>query len=344
MKILILTRIDDASPKVLAISLKNMLERQGVQVDISYRINILKRMNTYSFYSNSLGLTYLEIKRRLQFFISDFKFIKQLKGYDAVIISECTPNSFWLNYYAIEKLKKIISPKPVMLYEVYFLGNTPYQINKLRAQGNPTIERYHWHLAITEVTEIHTSPKPPWSCIGLDLKSMGLKPQIKDDFFAIVDFEQAGYEAERQLQIKALNYLDIKYISFEERMPMEEIRDYYKRASLIFVQFPEAFGVPIAECLAFGTAVFTPNIEWVMSWRLKGDKENVDLKLADCFFIYKNLEMLISQLSEFKINYHSFNSPKFIFNSFVSHYPHIYYGSDLALQEVVKRIKNQNFD
>ena len=344
MRILILTRIDDASPKVLAISLKNMLERQGVKVDVSFRINILKRMNNHNYLSSSLGLTYLRIKNKLKYFIKDLKFIRDLKAYDAVIISECTPNSFWLDYYAIEKLKLIISPKPVVLYEVYFLGNTPYQINKLLEQGNPTIERYYWHLAVAEVTEIHAKPKPPWSCIGLDLKSMGLKPSIKKEFFAIVDFKQPGYEKERRMQIKALEFLKIPYISFSSRMPMEEIRDYYKRASLIFVQSPEAFGLPIAECLSYGTAVFTKEIEWVMSWRILNTDIINKFTLPECFYVYNNYERLVKQLEQLREEYHQKKTPITVFNTFIANYPHFYEGDDLPLKDFLKIIKKNQFN
>ena len=344
MRILILTRIDDASPKVLAFSLRNMLERQGVKVDVSFRINILKRMNHHNYLSSSLGLTYLKIKNKLQSIIGDFKFIRDLKTYDAIIISECTPNSFWLDYYAIEKLKKIISPKPVILYEVYFLGNTPYQIDKLIGQGNPTIERYDWHLAITNITEIQSSPKPPWSCIGLDLKSLDLKPTVKNEFFAIVDFEQSGYEKERCMQIKALEFLKIPYVSFSSRMPMAEIRNYYRKASLIFLQFPEAFGIPVAECLSCGTAVFTKEIEWVMSWRIVNTDSTNKFTLPECFYVYNNYERLIKQLKKLRDEYHQKTTPVSVFNTFITNYPHFYEGDDSSLKEFLKRIKKNQFN
>lgn len=340
---LILTHPDDASPKVLAFSLKHMFVTLNVAADISFEINVLRRINTFNYKSKTLGATFLLLKRKLQFLIHDFKFIKSLNNYDAIIISECTPNSFWLDYHAIEKLKSILHPKPVLLFEVYYLGNTPFQINKLIKKGNPTMERYDWHLAVTDITEVHSKPDVPWSCIGLDLKSMGLKPQIKEEFFAIVDFEQKGYEANRRMQIEALDKLGIPYVEFKERMPLVKIRDYYSRASLIFVQSPEAFGVPIAECLSYGTAVFTPQAEWLMSWRLISEKQIISNNLPNCFFIYKNFELLVDLLSEFKNSYQSKETPKLIFDSFISNYPHFYKGDTIALHHVIERIKNQNF-
>ena len=344
MRILILTRPEDASPKVLTFSLEQMLKRQNIEVDISFRIGVLSRIRRFNFQSNTLGSSFFYLKSIIKFLLGDFLFLVRLRNYDAVVISECTPISFWLNYYDIEKLKAMLRTRPVILYEVYYLGNTPYQINKLLKNGHPTIERYDWHLAVTDITEIYNKPEPPWSCIGLDLQALGLKPKHKEDFFAIVDFEQSGYEDERQLQIKALDSLGIPYISFNQHMPMNEIRRYYSMASLIFVQFPEAFGLPIAECLSYGTVVFTKKTEWLMSWRIIDKTNPENLKLPECFFVYENYELLTKQLKQLKDNYNQKTTPKNIFNTFISNYPHFYKGNDVALKDVLDRIKTNQFN
>src|SRR5690606_39168146 len=139
------------------------------------------------------------------------RLIKRLKSYDAIVISECSPNGFWKDLYQVEKLKLIIK-RPVLFYEVYFLGNAPTQMVSLRQSGHSLTERYDWHLAVADVTEIRTLTNESWSCVGIDLTHTALKPTPKDEFIALIDFSQSGYEHFRDEQLNVLHDLGIKTV------------------------------------------------------------------------------------------------------------------------------------
>ena len=202
------------------------------------------------------------------------------------------------------------------------------------------MERYDWHLAVTDTTEVRSLPKPPWSVVGLNLEGEGLGLGHKKDFFAIVDFERKGYEKFRDDQIRVLDKLGLPYVAFEKRMTMPEIRDYYKRASLIFLSFPETFGVPIAECLACGTAVFTPSSSWPMSWRLdENPKPNSEGLLPECFIEYIDSVNLEKELMSFYKAWDIKKTPKIINDIFLKTYPHFFYGNLDGVKTYLKTIK-----
>lgn len=338
MKIAIIVRPDDASPKVLAISLQKLIKKCNVECDVFYEHGFLMRRVPLFGKFKQKGNLHFTLKRYLKHYTHDKKLISILKSYDAVIISDCAPNGFWKDHFGIEKLKKILR-KPIAFHEVYYLDNVPSHVKKLRKYGHPTIERYDWHLAVTDVTEVKSAPKPPWSLVGLNLENEGLEIGHKKEFFAIVDFERRGFEEFRNEQIRVLDKLGLPYVAFENRMSMTEIRDYYKRASLIFLSFPETFGVPIAECLACGTAVFTPSSSWPMSWRLdENPKPNSIGELPNCFIEYENAEKLEICLLEFYRNWNMEKTPRKIQEVFLETYPHFFYGRLEGVNEFLKEL------
>ncbi len=345
MKITIFCRPDDASPKVLANSLKKILEKEiGVNININYDINFLTRLLPLFSKNKSEGSLHYRARKKLKYMVKDFKTLKVLKGMDAIIISECTPTGFIRNLYGIEELRKRIK-RPILFHEVYYLENALKQYYYLKQTNNPGIERYDWHLAITDTTGIRSIPKPPWSVIGLNIKDLELAPQPKKEFFVLLDFRVGKYDSYRKTQIKVLKKLGIRYFEFKERMPMQEIRDYYKKAAVFFISFPEAFGLPIAECLAYGTTIYTPHKEWAMSWRLgmKLEDKDSDSYLPECFTEYsgeKDLEVKLKQLKE---SYHLEKTPLKIFDSFYENYPHFYEGQQDEAKKLISRIKANKF-
>lgn len=344
MRIAIIVRPDDASPKVLAISLQKLLAKCEVASDIFYEHGFLMRRVPLFGKFRQQGKLHFTIKRYLKHYWSDRKLMLTLKKYDAIVVSDCEPNGFWKHHFGIENLKRQFK-KPIAFHEVYYLGNVPTHVKRLKLQGHPTMERYDWHLAVTDITEIKSSPRPPWSLVGLNLEGEGLEIGHKSDFFAIVDFERKGYEKYRDDQIKVLEKLRLPYVAFEERMSMSEIRDYYKKASLIFLSFPETFGVPIAECLACGTAIFTPSSSWPMSWRLDANPEPNSIgKLPNCFVEYKTPDGLQKLLKKFYEDWDMVKKPKEIQDTFFKTYPHFYSGNLEGVHEFVKVLNKINLD
>jgi hypothetical protein len=337
MKVAILTREDDKSPKVLAKSLKTMCEIIDVECDIIYDISMLIRMQPIT-EKRRFSIPFIKrLYSTCKYFRKIKVFIKELSAYDIIVISECTPNAFWRGYYAIEILRKHLK-KPILLHEVYFLGNAPTQIKRLIEEKEPGIERYDWHFAVSEVTEIKSLPIKNWSRIGLNLEHAGLKPTIKQRFLVLVDFEQPGYELYRKEQIQILKEASIPYISLEGSYTMDEIRDLYRQACVLLIQFPEAFGLPIAECLASGAYIMTPSSAWPMSWRLDENPQvHSEGTLPDCFQVYDSSETFRSQLLNLKHMYDLKNTPERIFSTYIQHYPHYYYGNSHELKIALQR-------
>lgn len=344
MKIAIITRSDDRSPKVLAQGLEAMLKAAGAGCTIFYETGALIRLQSLTQALKFPVTVPKRIYSKLKFFKRDKNFLRELRNYDAVIVSECTPNGFWRGYYAIEKLKRRIK-KPILFYEVYYLGNAPTQLERLKQEGEPGPERYDWHLAVTDVTEIRTSAGKGWTRVGLDLSYTGLRPLPKKEFLVLVDFVQPGYEHYRQEQLEVLDKAGIAYVALEGSYTMEAIRALYRRASVLLIQFPEAFGLPIAECLACGAYIFTPDSSWAMSWRLD-EQPGVHEKgkLAPCFVEYADAPDLKNKLLDLQAHYDLEKTPATVFTQFVEYYPHFYYGERDVVKSLLKMIENGLFE
>lgn len=339
IKFAILTRPDYRSPRILAESLKSQIEKAGHVADVFFDIDVLTRLKNYSESNKSIKYHFW-LRKKIKNLIKDSFLHYKLRNYDAIIISECTPNGFWRDLYHVEKFRAIIK-KPIIYHEVYYLGNAPTQIDKLKKEGDATIERYDYHLAVTDVTEIRSVSNDKWTYIGLDMSDWNFSYKHKDEFVVLVDFIQDGYEKYQEEQIKVLEDLKIKYIVLKERYTIDEIRKIYKRSSVFFLQFPEAFGMPIAECLASGVQIFTPNSGWPMSWRLDENPEvHGPGKLPECFTVYDDGADLKKKLLSFKQQYDLKESPQQIFDNFLYHYPHLYYGNQEGISQLLNWVKN----
>jgi len=338
MKIAILSRPDFRSPRILSDSLQLHLEQQGVEIEIFYRIGLLNRM--VSFNDSKLSFHFW-IKRKLKHFLEDARLLKRLKQFDAVIISECIPNGFLKRIYNVEKFKGIIK-KPVGIYEVYYLGNAPTQIEFLQKNKEQLLDRFDFHLSIASVTEIKQTTSKNWFPIGIKTESWNLKPLSKKEIVAIIDFAFPGNELVRQSQINALKNCGIKYISLERSFTIEEIRQIYQQGSIYFMQSYEAFGLPVLECLLAGCQVFAAKSWWPMSWRLN---ENPEIHsagiLPECFTVYDGEEELKNKLLAFKESYDFESTPEKVFDNFLNHYPEFYYGNEVEVQRLITYLKDQ---
>ena len=337
MKIAILTRPDFRSPRILADSLKLHLEQQGVEVAVFYEIGLLNRMVSYG---DSKLSFHFWLQRKLKRFRQDRKLLRKIKEFDAVIISECIPNGFLKKLYDVEKLKRLIN-KPVGFYEVYYLGNAPTQIQKLEKNEDALLDRYDFHLSVSNVTEVKLPLAYNWFHVGIKVSSWNLKPLPKKEIIAIIDFAFAGNESIRLSQINALNKNGIKYISLECAYTIEEIREIYQQGAIYFMQSYEAFGLPLLECLCAGCQIFTPESWWPMSWRLnENPKIHGEGILPDCFTLYDNSE-LEEKLMKFKVEYDLIKTPQKVFDNFLANYPEFYYGNDKELQRVLTHLKDK---
>ncbi|MBN2486811.1 MAG: hypothetical protein JXB34_12625 [Bacteroidales bacterium] len=338
LKIAIVSGPENGSPKVLSATLEKFILNTGNYARKFYRVKALTRLfPAKTVNENKL----LWIVFKLLHFIGDSLFFSSLKNFDAVIVCSCTPYAFYKHSYNVKAFKKKIDNKPVLYYAVQYLENSPTIKKRLVEGGHDLLGRYDWHLTVSPITELRGTPAPPWSQIGLYLKSSGLVPMPRKEFLVVVDFLRPGYEQYREIQLKVLKELNIAYISLEKPYSMEEIRAIYQKASVYFIQFPEAYGMPIAECLACGSYIGTPHSAWAMSWRLD---EKVEVHgpgtLPECFLVYDNEDDLREKLIVLRDKYHLENTPKAVFDNFFAHYPSFYDGNMPALKEVLGRIES----
>ena len=334
MKIAILTRPDNKSPKIMALSLQNSLIEQGNDCDIFYNIYALKRLIPLNKPLRAKTSFHFRVKQKISNYVKDKSFFNTLKKYDAIIISECIPNGFWRGQYALDKFKKTIN-KPLGFLEVFFLDAAPNHIKALKENGDYLQQAYDFHLALSKVSYIKTETSENKFQVGLNLKSQGLNRMKKKDFYILMDFRYPGNEELYKEQIQALKKANIPYKKLEGQYTIEEIRELYKNATAFVMQHYESFGLPIAECLSYGTKILTPDSSWPSAFRLENKPEYYKPgKLADCFKTFNNINEFITEVKSLQEGAKK-DVSKDIFNSFVNNYPSFYYGNT---QEIIRFI------
>lgn len=343
-KIAIVTKPYYSSPRILANCLhKSFSKSEAVQSELFYKIFVFKRLLSYSKVKNNYNYFAWRAYQLLNY-IQDWLFLRKLKTFDVVIIVETSPKVYLSNTYDLLKLKKELGDIPLLYHGVYYLGLAPTMISYLQNGEHNLEDIFDWHLSVSEVTEIRGKPKTPWSQIGLNLQTTGLTPSPKKELLAVIDFYREGYEEERNEQIKALETVGIPYIELSGSYTIDEIREIYKKTTFYFLQFPESFGVPIAECLSCGAYVFTPDTSWAMAWRLD---EEVQIhgpgKLAECFVLYEGQKGLQEKLRYYKTEYDLKESPQKVFKTFIDNYPDYYYGNKSGFNKILKKIELCDF-
>ncbi|EPR67540.1 hypothetical protein [Cyclobacterium qasimii] len=340
-KIAIVTKPNYSSPRILANCLHSFFSQaEGVQSEVFHELFVFKRLLSYAKVAKNYN--YFSWKSyQLIHYIQDQLFLRKLKKYDAVVVVECSPKAFLNNSFDFVKLKGILKDIPLIFHEVYYLGNGPTMVTYLAEGGHHQEDIFDWHLSVSEVTEIRSKPKAPWSQIGLYLKSTGLVPVPKKEHLAVIDFYREGYEEERNVQIKALEAVGIPYIELSGSYTFDEIRDVYKKATFYFLQFPESFGLPIAECMSCGAYVFTPDTSWAMAWRLDDEVQiHGPGKLADCFVVYDGQKGLEEKLIQYKSEYDLQESPKKVFQIFMDNYSDYYEGNKPELDNFLNKLQS----
>jgi len=340
IKIAVITRASFASPRVLANCLAAYLREREFDVSVFYNIDFFKRALTYSMVRKKYNLFAWYAYKIIHFF-NDKVVLKQLKEFDLIIIAETIPKCFLKDEFDFVKGKQMLNNIPFIYHGVYYVGNAPTILDKFEKEGQNSADIFDWHLAVSEVTEIRSKPAPPWSQVGMYLKSTGLKPTTKSRTFAVVDFERQGREQIRNDQIQILESIGIPYVALSGTMSIEEIREIYKEATYYFIQFPESFGLPIAECLSCGAYIFLPESSWAMAWRLD---ENPGIHgpgtLAECFVVYGDKENLKTKLEQMEKEYDLEETPKFVFDIFLKYYRSYYEGNEEQFDLFLENIPN----
>lgn len=279
------------------------------------------------------------IRNKLTNYLADKKLISELNNYDAIILAECYPNAFWKNYFAIDEMKKKYRGKFISYTEAP-IDSAP--LNKLKHFDKDDYDEgiYDFNLFVTDLMEVKSNLNSKQVVAGINISHIeSLHPYPKKEFIAVVDFAQPGYEMYREQQINVLAKLKINTIALEGYYDIEEIRKIYSQAAVFFLSFPETFGLPIAECLASGTYVYSPDSSWPMAWRLNEDAKPMgEGILPDCFKIYRNNEELENKLTELLKDYNQEETPIKVFNTFIENYNNFFYGDKKAVKYIIDQI------
>jgi hypothetical protein len=292
MKILILTSDKHRSPRVLGESLYLQLVKNGVDVVLSFNLPIFRLVNPKGLI-NFLKWIWTGLRRFL------FKKFLMLNDFDVIIISECIPNAFIKSYYDFTDLKE--SKAKICLYEVYDINLTPSQFEKFSSSVHLGIDYFDYYLSGSKRTEI---PETSFSSqnsyyIGIFLNNFRTPDFLKKDL-AILDFPASGYEEFRKNQILFLKDCAIPFIELNGEYTHYELRFLYAQAKYYFLSGPEAFGLPISECLFNGTIVFTPDITYPTAWKKDGE-------LPSNFVVYNGFDDLKRSLDFLKTNFDAFS-------------------------------------
>jgi hypothetical protein len=241
--------------------------------------------------------------------------------------------------YNVERLKQIVQ-KPVLFFEVYYLGIVPQQIEMLKLNGDALPDRYEMHLSVSQVNDMREHPSDKWFSVGLLAKGFNLYPKRKSELVAILDFPQVNYLEHRKMQMKALERAGIKYILLEDNnYSFEDIRKIYLEGALFLLQTPEAFGIPILECLCCGTQIFSAK-GWPIAWRISVNHTRWgEGDLPECFTEYDDEDDLVKKLIQFKNTFDLTETPNKVFRNFLAHYPEYYYGNNEETSRFLKRLK-----
>jgi len=253
---------------------------------------------------------------------------KEVASADCIVVVCQSPTAFYRDNLArLEWLRENYPDIPVVLYESKYLPNQGwYSRIKRHPEGYYGLERFDWYLCGSLGNEFAFPRDLPkiYSLIGINLQHKTLCPEQKD-FRALVDFPRKGYEAEREVQIAALEEAGVPYVELKGRYTIDEIRSIYRRTSIYFVSCRESFCLPVVEIQLCGGLIFAPYSRWLPAYFIGKDIYSAgNGKLGKNFHVYENDKAkLVKIITECKKNFNAENNIK----TFAKDYP-IFYEQD----------------
>jgi hypothetical protein len=340
VKIAILADNEDSFVKPTAEGLQRMMLASGAEARIFYDglerlgcIHLPTRQYIRNPSRGSLGGNLLRyLFKEIPAFYS---FVIELRKFDAIVVVNSIGRAYFTSFFSDESVRQLLPHVPLVLYDLFYLPTRGFWGKWLKEGkpergisrgGNWGMERYDWYLVASIVSECPVPPGvQPYSVVGLNLDDGTLRPEPKDEFVALIDFEQPNYFYERAVQILACEKTETKYTVLRGHYSISQIREIYRKSSIYFVAARESFGLPICELQACGSYVFTPYQHCCPSHWLKEDifKEGPGL-LSPNFVVYDNdIETLIEQIQNVKQRY----DPLKVVDTFHQYHPHYYYGN-----------------
>jgi len=352
MKVAILTNNQSSFIQPMAFGLKRMLARIGVEGQVfplglaMLDYSAFNRVQTgfNNMFKSTLSLTHGGRYQRRQ--NVSWSEVKQFEGcldkFDLIVVVSNIPDAFIAKRLnRIEKIRNKLTV-PIVSYQNYYLGTRGRWSSLIKDTvnygGGFGLERYDWYLSASMVSEYPLSKQPhPCSLIGHDLKDANLFIPQGKRFKVLLDFNRKGFEAFRQLQIRALQETNTEYVQLTGRYSISEIRRMYRDCGAFFTSFRESFGLPLVENQLCGNYIFLPYRSWAPSHYInKSLFESGQGDLGRNFIIYDNelckLKALIRQCRE---NYY----PEQNLANFQAEYPALYKGDLTQLRAFVNKVE-----
>lgn len=327
MRILIFSRPGDCFPNIISKGLLEMIQNHGFEAEVIHEIPFLMRslpLNEKPIrWEVNLGF---RIREKIKYCWTDYRLKKKLAKADLIVVSECFANLFWKNYLYIEILRKISKAKLVS-YSDGPLNSAPD--HKLRWLNSNDFDetRFDFNLFVTDKIEQKFELNANQFKIGVKLTELTEFKLSTKIFQVLFDFDQEGFEEEREFQVRAVNSLGIQNKKLIGKYSNKEIRQIYSESNLLFLSFPETFGLSIAEALYYGCKIMIPDRSWVMSWDLYEE-------LPDCFVVYNRnniTEVLRKELMS--VNF----SREKIQRQFQEKYPFFVHGNTNELEKFLNQ-------
>lgn len=315
-RVAVVTRSAFRSPRYLAKGLGRMLRRSGVAVDcFIHGLSWLEAIKCRS-----------ESRRHGAIAVFADQWLKYLRRYDVIVVSDTI---------GIARDARLLAPlrqlgKPLMLYEVFALTGSRYFLDQMPATAASQFD------ALLVSSAIHDDPLvdgPPIFEIGLELLEPATTRRDKP-FVAMLDFDRPGYQADRTVQVDALEATQTPMFNLAGEYSFSAIVSAYDKAALAFLAFPEAFGVPIAQLQNRGSLIAAPHRSWAKRHALLPPGTvfaEGDAPFTDNFIFYRDQADLQEKLQAAAENYR----PDLIASRFRDRQPHLARGNATELLRAI---------
>jgi hypothetical protein len=258
----------------------------------------------------------------------------KLRAFDAVFICAHMPSTLSKNsYQGVDSLKaslKILWATRVawcdrVRFEPYFGGFSGFG-------------RFDYYVVVSDISEHPIKKDIDWpvSVIGGDFSDAELYPE-QTEFRALIDFERDDHIAERKIQVKTLEKLNIPYTVLSGTYSHRALYTIYRKHSVYFLAHRESFGLPIVELQHCGSYIFAPYKNWAPSHYInKSPYIRGEGELSRNFVVYFNdAKILEEKLLEIRGHY----SPKAVLDEFATQNPDLHKGNLANLAEVIAKIR-----
>ncbi len=322
MRILIISRPGDCFPNIISKGLLEMIRNQGFEAEITHEIPFLMRslpLNEKPIrWEVNLGF---RLREKIKYFFHDFLLKKKLAKKDVIIISECFANLFWKNYLYVEAIRKITNAR-IVSYTDGPLDSAPLHKKRWINNNDRDEDFFDFNLFLTDKIERKVQLKKNQYKIGVNLCISEEIIKVDCDFKILLDFEQIGFESERTFQKMFLLSQNILFTQLLGQYTNAQIRKIYSEHNILFLSYPETFGLSIGEALCVGCKIAVPDRNWVMSWDIYDE--------LPYFFIIYNSENLYEILEKEKKL--SKEERIRVIKDFKSLYPDFIFGNDKNLE------------